>query len=187
MKRSSADALDCLCFLTGWLCDADLNHGAIMITLFGIFFGWVYADFGVYVWHRFILHGWGKNKLIGYRHQQHHFVDYPIDKLRTIHYLAAHEWSWFVLIGIAIPPLLIGALWYSAFFLPAGIAATLWGLASSMGHDRMHYENHFWWDTSWWQDLMKTHDQHHYDDQTNQGILFFGMDRIFGTYHKVLK
>ncbi len=154
----------------------------MMGILLGAIAGWIYADFGVYLWHRFMLHGWGRDRLIGYRHKQHHLVDYPVDRLRTTVYQAAREWSWYVLLGLAIPPLLVGAWWFPAFFIPAAIVGLLWGLASSMGHDRMHYRNHFWWQTMWWQDLVKKHDQHHIDEQTNQGILMFNMDRLFRTY-----
>ena len=63
-----------------------------MEVLLGLIIGFFYADFAVYLWHRFMLHGWGKNRLIGYRHKQHHARAQPDKRLSPNQHTLCQKW-----------------------------------------------------------------------------------------------
>ncbi len=137
-----------------------------------------------YLWHRFAEHlGW-LGDTIRYRHWVHHELDYPVDRLRPSgveKYRKAGSWTWFALGGIVgvlifwlLPlrtaaPVALGALVYS------------WGVISYL-HDSFHVEGHWLQRFDWFRRVRTRHDIHHWQP-CNYGILFFGMDRLFGTLH----
>lgn len=135
-----------------------------------------------YFWHRFAEHlGW-LGDTIRYRHWVHHEVDYPIDRLRPAgewQYHRAGAWTWFVLGGVAA--VLIFWLLPLSVALPLALGAFLysWGVISYL-HDRFHVEGHWLTKFAWFQRVRRLHDIHHWQP-CNYGILFFWMDRLFGT------
>jgi hypothetical protein len=140
-----------------------------------------------YFWHRFVEHGGLAGEALRYRHWIHHEREYPAHDLRPDQaYQDARDWSWYVLSALTF--CLLG------FLVVIGILPFVWMLALSTGgvlyarfvvgvfHDLFHVpKNHWVHRFSWFQRLMFLHDLHHWQ-RCNYGIVFFWMDRLFGTF-----
>lgn len=132
-----------------------------------------------YFWHRFVEHHGAFGPVFLFRHWQHHEVEYPIDQLRSPHYRDANSWTWYVLLtGI-----------FSAQFAllpwPLALAMSLSGFiygwcVIGVVHSAFHVDGHWLNRFAWFRRLVRLHDIHHWTP-ANYGILFFGMDRLFGT------
>ena len=135
-----------------------------------------------YVWHRFVEH-WGVlGEGLTFRHWMHHEVAYPADRLRTDIYDDARSWGWYVLLGV------IGGGFFLVLptgrALAAALGATLYGwVVINLFHAAFHVRGHFWWRLAWFRRLARLHDIHHYAP-ANYGIMFFGIDRLCGTYRE---
>ena len=65
------------------------------------------------------------------------------------------------------------------------LAMALGGLAYGslvilLFHAAFHVKGHLLWRYKWFRRLVRRHDIHHWT-RANYGILFFGLDRLFGT------
>lgn len=136
-----------------------------------------------YFWHREAEHMGRLGDGIRYRHWVHHEREYPTDNLRPKGrdtYRVAGSWSWFLLAGI------IGSLVFIA--LPIRFAAPLtvggmlyaWFVVNYF-HRAFHIDKHWLNRFGWFRRLVRLHDIHHWEPG-NYGIVFFAMDRLFGTY-----
>ena len=135
-----------------------------------------------YLWHRFAEHlGW-LGDTIRYRHWVHHELDYPIEHLRPedrARYRDAGSWTWFVL-GAACLALIVAIAPPSvALPLAAGVVFYSWAVIAYL-HGRFHVAGHWLQRFGWFRRVRRLHDIHHWQP-CNYGILFFGMDRLFGT------
>ena len=135
-----------------------------------------------YVWHRFAEHlGWAGDT-IRYRHWVHHETDYPVDNLRPMGqaaYRKAGAWTWFVVGGIAVALMFWFLPLQTAAPLAAGVALYAWCVISYL-HSSFHVEGHWLERFAWFRRVRRLHDIHHWQP-CNYGILFFWMDRLFGT------
>jgi sterol desaturase/sphingolipid hydroxylase (fatty acid hydroxylase superfamily) len=135
-----------------------------------------------YFWHRFAEHlGWAGDT-VRYRHWVHHERDYPVGRLRPSgarEYRAAGSWTWFALGAVVIA--LIFLLLPFAYALPLALGSLLyaWGVIGYL-HERFHVDGHWLQRFSWFRRIRRLHDIHHWRP-CNYGILFFWMDRLFGT------
>lgn len=135
-----------------------------------------------YFWHRFVEHEGVAGSTIQQQHIQHHQEDYPTNNLRpnSKRYKHAKSWSWYVLTVILIGLALLIIPW------PYSFATILGGLiyakfVVSYFHRAFHLPHHWLHKYNWFRNLTKLHDIHHYQ-VANYGIVFFFMDRLFGTY-----
>jgi sterol desaturase/sphingolipid hydroxylase (fatty acid hydroxylase superfamily) len=135
-----------------------------------------------YLWHRFAEHlGWMGNT-IRYRHWVHHEMDYPIDNLRPAgqtEYRRAGSWTWFVLGAVAAALMFWLLPLWAAVPLASGVALYAWCVISYL-HDSFHVQGHWLERFAWFRRIRRLHDIHHWQP-CNYGILFFWMDRLFGT------
>ena len=135
-----------------------------------------------YFWHRFAEHNGFFGNLIRYKHWVHHEVDYPVGDLRPIHrekYKDSGSWSWYALAGIVLVVDLLVLPWRDA--IPLAIGSAIYGqLVVNYFHSVFHLKRHFLHRFAWFRHLIKLHDIHHWTPG-NYGIVFFFMDRIFGT------
>ena len=150
---------------------------ALVVGLIG---GPFVVEFVGYFWHRFIEHKGLFGKLFSHRHWVHHEVEYSVDKLRSKKYKNANSWSWYVLAILTITSIfLLVPLEYAIFFSFYGVLYA-WFVVERF-HSAFHLEKHWLHRYKSFQKLIKLHDIHHYDN-VNYGIVFFGMDKIFGTF-----
>jgi sterol desaturase/sphingolipid hydroxylase (fatty acid hydroxylase superfamily) len=135
-----------------------------------------------YLWHRFAEHlGW-LGDTMRYCHWVHHELDYPVESLRPsgrASYRKAGSWTWFALGGAAIVLMFLLLPLADAAALALGVVAYSWGVISYL-HCRFHVDSHWLQRFAWFRRLRRLHDIHHWQP-CNYGILFFGLDRLFGT------
>lgn len=136
-----------------------------------------------YAWHRTAEHAGYLGNKVRFRHWTHHEVHYPATALRPEHpkkYKDAGSWTWYIVgviataiifwllpLHIGIPFIIVGWL-YSVFLV-------------EYFHRAFHVRGHWLHRFAWFNKLMLLHDVHHYGPY-NYGIVFFWMDRLFGTF-----
>jgi len=64
------------------------------------------------------------------------------------------------------------------------VTMVTFGIVNDYVHDATHIEGHFFERMTWFRRLRIKHMVHHRDMKRNYGIVFFGWDRLFGTYDK---
>jgi sterol desaturase/sphingolipid hydroxylase (fatty acid hydroxylase superfamily) len=153
----------------------------LMIVCFALV-GPLVIEVAGYLWHRYVEHEGKAGKTVQIKHVQHHQKDYPTSNLRpnAKKYRSAHSWSWYVLTVILIVLALI------IIPRPYSYAAILGGLiyakfVVSYCHKAFHLPHHWLQKYAWFRQLTRLHDIHHYE-VANYGIVFFFMDKLFGTY-----
>lgn len=157
----------------------------LMLTCF-VLIGPLVIEVAGYLWHRFIEHEGKAGKAIQEKHVQHHEEDYPTHALRPDMgtYKSAHSWSWYVLTVILIVmALVIIPRPYSYFAILGGLIYAKFVV--SYFHKAFHVPHHWLQKYAWFRKLTELHDIHHYQ-VANYGIVFFFMDRLFGTYKQEL-
>lgn len=139
-----------------------------------------------YLWHRYVEHEGKAGKKVQEKHVQHHEKDYPTTALRpdTQKYKRAKSWSWYVLTVILIVlALVIIPRPYSYFAIVGGLVYAKFIV--SYFHKAFHLPHHWLHKYAWFRKLTELHDIHHYS-VANYGIVFFFMDRLFGTYQQTM-
>ena len=135
-----------------------------------------------YLWHRFAEHlGW-VGDTVRYRHWVHHERDYPVSCLRPPEegsYRTAGSWTWFMLGAVSVILMFLLMPLGDAVALALGVIVYSWGVISYL-HGRFHVEGHWLQRYAWFRRIRRLHDIHHWQP-CNYGILFFGLDRLFGT------
>ncbi|MGZ3708754.1 MAG: sterol desaturase family protein [Bdellovibrionota bacterium] len=150
--------------------------------ILGAFSGFLAVEFGGYAFHRYVKHAGVFGDDTRRSHWLHHEVEYPIEKLRAgkDHVTTPISVSWWFLgaffSGIVFLPI---PLAFSAAFVIGGWAYGL--IFITWFHAAFHDETHWLHKKRWFQRLRYLHDLHHWK-QCNYGIVFFFMDRTFGTY-----
>lgn len=135
-----------------------------------------------YFWHRYAEHNGVLGKLIQSYHIRHHEKDYPIKNLRpkSLMYKKAGSWSWYILtIILVVSTYLLLPRPYNFIMIVSGLIYAK--LVISYLHSRFHVTNHFLANLKIFKTIQRLHDIHHWGPY-NYGILFFFMDRAFGTY-----
>jgi sterol desaturase/sphingolipid hydroxylase (fatty acid hydroxylase superfamily) len=135
-----------------------------------------------YFWHRFAEHRGWLGDTVRYRHWVHHELDYPVDRLRPVgvkNYRKAGSWTWFVVGAAAVALMLYLLPLDQGLPLALGVVLYSWGVISYL-HNRFHVEGHWLERFAWFRRIRRLHDIHHWQPG-NYGILFFWMDRLFGT------
>jgi sterol desaturase/sphingolipid hydroxylase (fatty acid hydroxylase superfamily) len=140
------------------------------------------VEFIGYFWHRFAEHDGKLGKLIQRKHWVHHEEDYPVTNLRPPErttYKDAKSWTWYVLAAVVTAIIFLVLQLREAIPLAAGSLLYAQCVVSYF-HSVFHLEKHWLHRFGWFRRLTKLHDIHHWVPG-NFGIVFFGMDRIFGT------
>lgn len=154
----------------------------LLILLCFLLIGPLVIEVAGYLWHRFVEHEGKAGKQVRLKHIQHHEADYPATNLRpnTKKYQSAHSWSWYVLTVILIVlALIIIPRPYSFFAIAGGLIYAKFVV--SYFHKAFHLPHSWLQNYAWFRKLTRLHDIHHYR-VANYGIVFFFMDRLFGTY-----
>ena len=149
--------------------------------LFMLILGPIIVESVGYFWHRLVEHRGLLGLFFSERHIVHHEHDYPIECLRKkSKYKSAQSWTWHF-IGLTSCAVMLMALPLDlAVTLIVSCALYIFLIILPL-HKAFHVEDHRLSRFTWFQKLVALHDIHHYDN-TNYGICFFVMDRIFGTY-----
>jgi sterol desaturase/sphingolipid hydroxylase (fatty acid hydroxylase superfamily) len=139
-----------------------------------------------YLWHRFVQHRGLLGEALRQRHFVHHQHEYPAENLRpNRQYQDAKDWSWHILALMTF--CLLGLLaWLDflpfRFMLVLSVGGVVYArYVVGVFHDACHVPQHWLHRFRWFQRLMYLHDLHHWTP-CNYGIVFFWMDRLFGTY-----
>ncbi len=135
-----------------------------------------------YFWHRWAEHNGVLGNLIQSYHIKHHEHDYPVKNLRpaTKKYQSARSWSWYLLtVFLVVSTYFLVPRPYNFIMIVSGLVYAK--LVISYLHSRFHVTNHFLVHSKTFKDIRRLHDIHHWGPY-NYGILFFFMDRLFGTY-----
>ncbi len=160
-----------------------MNFTSYLLMLLCLFLlGPLVIEVAGYLWHRYIEHEGMAGKAVQVSHVRHHERDYPADDLRPdkVKYTSAQSWSWYVLTVILIVlALIIIPRPYSFFTIVGGLVYAKFVV--SYFHKAFHLPHHWLQQYAWFKHLTKLHDIHHYR-VANYGIVFFFMDRLFGTY-----
>lgn len=161
-----------------------------MIVLFALLFlllGVVLVEVVGYWVHRLIFHYGVFGAKLRRPHVQHHLEDYPVESLRpqTDTYKSAADPLWHVIGAVILLLLLMLTLlgilaWWQGALLAAGSVAYAKFVVSWM-HMQFHVPNSPLRRSAYFQRLVVFHDVHHYV-RANYGIVFMGMDRLFGTF-----
>ena len=156
----------------------DFIRALLMFTVASV----VFVEVIGYFWHRFAEHNGLFGKMVQYRHRIHHEQDYPADNLRpanAVRYKSSGSWTWYVLAAVSVGgmflvaplkdavPMAIGSIFYAKYIV-------------NYFHESFHLENRRLHRFHWFRRLTKLHDIHHWMPG-NYGIVFFFMDRLFGT------
>lgn len=136
-----------------------------------------------YFWHRFVEHqGW-----FGDGHWVHHEEDYPIEALRPEtrpQYKSAGSWSWYLVAGVTLASIFILLPLHDAIPIAIGGILYAWFVVNYF-HEVFHLPHHWLHCLDWFRELITAHDIHHCRPYNcNYGIVFFWMDRIFGTFQR---
>lgn len=145
--------------------------------------GVIGVELGGYVWHRWAEHGGKLGQKVVSRHIKHHEKDYPYTKLRPHKnkYQSAKSWSWYILGTILIILMyILVARPYSFIMIASGLIYAKFVV--NYLHSRFHINNHWLAKNHRFQKIQKLHDIHHWGPY-NYGILFYFLDRLFGTYN----
>lgn len=121
-------------------------------------------------------------------HKVHHELYTPADFESEEYRSAGKDNSSFVFIPILTITILL-------FFFPIAYLTNSWwiylfvvaegalvGYLNDKIHDAFHLTNHWLNQYLWFRKLKKLHLIHHVDPKFNHGIIWFGADKIFGTY-----
>ena len=153
-----------------------------MIVILYCILGVVFVDTVGYLWHRFVKHEGVFGKWLAHEHHVHHNDYYPSTNLRPDNeYRDADLFSWNLFAAVCVLGLFI-CLPLSVFIPVAGTGVLYAALVVSWFHKLYHYKTHWLHKYPVIQRLIADHDLHHREDK-NYGIVFFWMDRLFGTYH----
>lgn len=139
-----------------------------------------------YFWHRSVEHNAVLGHSIQQNHIKHHQRDYPVGKLRPNidRYLSKIDQGWYYLGFImALATLLIVPRPYSLVMIVSGVIYAR--VVINYLHSRFHVRNHWLANTKFFKHIQHLHDIHHWAPY-NYGILFYFMDKIFGTYSETL-
>ncbi|GEM_PF-4743571 len=134
-----------------------------------------------YFWHRFAEHYGIMGETIRYRHWVHHEKDYPAERLHSGGtYKDAGSWSWYVLAVITIGGVFLLFPYRDA--IPLTLSGVLYArFVVNYFHEKFHLSTHWLHRFHWFRKLTVCHDIHHWASG-NYGIVFFFMDRFFGTF-----
>jgi sterol desaturase/sphingolipid hydroxylase (fatty acid hydroxylase superfamily) len=154
---------------------------------------WFVAAFGAgllvvevagYFWHRWVEH----NAVFGHNiqsfHIRHHEHNYPVEKLRPAEqkYKSARSWGWYALTAfLVVGTLVLVPRPYNFVMVLTGLVYAKFVI--NYMHTRFHVRQHWLARTRYFQHIQKLHDIHHFGPY-NYGVLFYFMDRIFGTYNE---
>ena len=153
-----------------------MTHYLLMLIL-----GPVLVELVGYFWHRIVEHRGLLGHFFSERHIVHHEHDYPIDHLRRrSKYKSSQSWTWHFIGVISAIVMIIVLPLDLAVVLISSCSLYIFLIISNL-HKAYHIENHWLSRFAWFRKMLKLHDIHHYQN-TNYGICFFVMDRIFGTY-----
>ncbi len=123
-------------------------------------------------------------------HMEHHQVHYPPSDLYSTGKYRSSGWSsgWLTFTPIVALSWL-GILAFMRLLhlgaLGQGIVLAVFavlGWAHGYVHDAFHVSDHRLGRFAWFQRLRLLHEPHHFDMRKNLGILWFGWDRVFGTF-----
>ncbi len=158
------------------------SHSATMLVLAvaATVVGPVGVEITGYVWHRFVEHHGWLGRVFTHRHWIHHEVAYPVQRLRAVQYHDAHSWGWYVMMSGLL------GVFYLLLPLPIAIAAGAGSLiygwvVINYFHSAFHVRGHWLKRHAWFRRLTRLHDIHHFE-RANYGILFFGIDKLCGTF-----
>lgn len=149
-----------------------------------------FVEFIGYWVHRLVFHHGVFGSTLRRPHVQHHLEDYPPENLRPLpgtEYKSAADPLWHVIGGVILTTLLILIItdvlsWTHGIALAAG--STLYAkYVVSLMHMQFHLPQSKLRTLPWFQKLVHYHDVHHFA-RANYGIVFMGMDRVFGTFQK---
>ncbi len=150
----------------------------------GVVAGPVIVEFVGYFWHRFAEHDGLFGETVRARHVDHHELRYPLHELVSPHdepYRDANSWTWYVVAGV------VSVILYFtlplAVFLALFVSGLIYGRLIAYTHSAYHIRDHWLQRFRYFRFLNKLHFLHHFD-RANYGIIFFGMDRLFGTYRE---
>jgi sterol desaturase/sphingolipid hydroxylase (fatty acid hydroxylase superfamily) len=146
-----------------------------------------FVEFLGYWVHRLIFHHGMLGAYFRKRHVKHHLEDYPIELLRPEHreYKSAADPLWHVIGGLILIILLV--------LIATNVLNAWQGGALALGsvlyakyvvswmHMQFHVVSSPLKHSTYFQKLVLFHDVHHYV-RANYGIVFMGMDRVFGTF-----
>lgn len=164
-----------------FVCAAEEQMEAVWIVA-AVVAGPVIVEVVGYFWHRFAEHDGVFGQLLRERHIIHHESLYPLERLlspRNTPYLDAQSWTWYAVAGVVSVVLFF--LVPLPFFLTAFASGVVYGRLIAYAHSAYHIAGHPLQRFGWFRRLNKLHFLHHYE-RANYGILFFAMDRLFGTY-----
>jgi len=128
-------------------------------------------------------------------HMQHHLVHYPADSLYSVgHYRSSGLSSgWltftpFVVVAALGVVLALHRLLHASWATDAAVlvAFVFVGGAHGVVHDAFHVSDHWLGHFGWFRHLRALHEPHHHDMSKNLGILWFGWDRLFGSFRRHL-
>jgi sterol desaturase/sphingolipid hydroxylase (fatty acid hydroxylase superfamily) len=156
-----------------------------MYFFMSILGGMLIVEVSGYFWHRWAEHNGIFGRWIQHNHIRHHEHDYPTTKLRPKNqtYKSAKSWSWYLLTAfLVISVFLLVPAPYSFVVVASGLVYVKFVI--NYLHSRFHVRNHWLASRKYFQTIRRLHDIHHYGPY-NYGILFFFMDRLFGTYRVV--
>lgn len=125
-------------------------------------------------------------------HREHHTLKYPPNDLLSKSYRKAkwyHTGTFLFLPGMIVF-ILAGSIFMS--FLGCGwpeltlfvVVLSLFGIANDYIHDATHVIDHPLETFAWFRNLREAHFIHHRDMKSNYGIVFYGWDRLLGSYRK---
>lgn len=125
-------------------------------------------------------------------HMEHHLELYPPGNLTSEKYRSAkwyHSGPFlFTPAAIVILGTVGGLLWALETPLWAivvfGVTLVGFGLLNDWVHDSQHVTNHWASRFEWFRRARTLHFKHHRNMKSNFGIMFFGWDRVFGTFRK---
>ena len=150
----------------------------------------IFGSFSGYIVHR-ILHS-NRLKHLAKDHNVHHAL-YPIDNFESTSYRGAgSSRSTLVFIPIITVAMLLLCVpiwflfkeWWVFFFII--IEGILIGWANDYLHYAFHIKNHWLNNYIFFKKLKDIHYLHHKYPKTNHGILWFGPDKLCGTYRNLL-
>ncbi len=152
----------------------------ISLVLMALVAGPLGVEIAGYIWHRFVEHRGGLGRALTHRHWVHHEVEYPVRHLRARDYHDAGSWGWYVMMGA------LGCACFLLLRADMALAASTGGLAYgwvviNYFHRAFHVRGHWLLRFAWFRRRVRLHDIHHFE-RANYGILFFGLDRLWGTY-----
>lgn len=156
--------------------------------------GFLIAELLGYFLHM-LLHS-NKIKWLSYNHMYHHLHDYPATgKLRSEKYVSGARnrfnffgigMEWFIpgtllVIFLITIMTLLGIKVLTQIIFIGSILFWVFLMFNYM-HDAMHLKKFWMGNLKWFKKVRRLHDIHHLNMQTNYGICFFFLDKLFGTF-----